>query len=463
MKRTTLAILIGAAALAVVAYSQAQSDIVIKLTGGTKKVIALPDFRGAGSAAQYTDLFNRTVFEDVQRSGMLTMAPKSFFPLNPPQQEGDLRATPAPAPARRGEQPQTPNCGGRCLSDWAGAPVNANYLGFGYAADQGGQFVAFGHLYNAAVPDVAGAKLFRKLYSGSMNEEGVRQAAHEYASDILKQFGVPSLAGSKIYFVSDRGGRGTKEIWVMDFDGGNQKPITSFRSISTMPSVSPDGRRLAFTTYAKGQPQIMMYSTETGRFIPFRNSSAPTNAQATFTPDGEHVLYASSVSGYMQLYMSNTDGTSPRRLSNSRAIEAEPKVNPKTGTDLLFVSGRGGLQQIYRMNMEGADVDRLTNGEGEASNPAWHPEGQHIAFAWTRGFAPGNWNIFIMDVASRETVQLTHGAGRNENPSWAPDGRHLAFSSNRAGGSQIFTMLADGTEVRQLTTQGSNWMPVWTK
>jgi len=44
-----------------------------------------------------------------------------------------------------------------------------------------------------------------------------------------------------------------------------------------------------------------------------------------------------------------------------------------------------------------------------------------------------------------------------------PDGRHLAFSSNRTGKSQIFTMLADGTEVRQLTTQGNNYMPVWVK
>lgn len=113
--------------------------------------------------------------------------------------------------------------------------------------------------------------------------------------------------------------------------------------------------------------------------------------------------------------------------------------------------------------MDGAGVERLTTGEGEAANPAWHPDGQHIAFKWTRGFAPGNWNIFVMDVASRETVQLTFGAGRNENPVWAPDGRHLAFSSNRGGRFQIFSMLADGTGLKQLTTQGNNTMPVWAK
>jgi TolB protein len=207
----------------------------------------------------------------------------------------------------------------------------------------------------------------------------------------------------------------------------------------------------------------MMYSTETGRFINFLNPQASMNATPSFTPDGQQVLFSSTISGFSQIYIADASGGGMKRLSNSRAIEMEAKVNPKTGSEILFVSGRGGLQQIYRMNMDGADVARLTNGEGEASNPAWHPDGQHIAFAWTRGYAPGNWNVFIMDVASRETVQLTHGEGKNENPTWAPDGRHLVFSSNRSGRSQIYSMLADGTEVKQLTTQGSNWMPVWSK
>ena len=54
-------------------------------------------------------------------------------------------------------------------------------------------------------------------------------------------------------------------------------------------------------------------------------------------------------------------------------------------------------------------------------------------------------------------------AGKNENPSWAPDGRHLVFSSNRTGSAQIWTMLADGTQLKQLTTHGSNTMPVWSR
>jgi TolB protein len=56
---------------------------------------------------------------------------------------------------------------------------------------------------------------------------------------------------------------------------------------------------------------------------------------------------------------------------------------------------------------------------------------------------------------------LTHSEGKNENPVWAPDGRHLVFASTRTGKSQIYTMLADGTQVKQLTKEGDNKMPVW--
>jgi TolB protein len=158
------------------------------------------------------------------------------------------------------------------------------------------------------------------------------------------------------------------------------------------------------------------------------------------------------------------DGSGFRPISSLSSIDTEPKVNPKTGAGLVFSSGRSGPEQVYRMNMDGADVERLSEGTGEAGNASWHPDGQLIAFAWTRGFSAGAWNVFVMDVASHKVLaQLTHGEGKNEHPSWAPDGKHLVFQSTRAGRTQIYSMLADGTQVQQLTTQGINDRPVWGK
>lgn len=440
-------ILAGVAALAGSAAQQ-QSDIFGKITQGQRPAIAITEFRGAGSAQPFMNSFNEVLFREVQNSGVFKMVPKSFYPLQIPQRPQDF-------------QPGQRRANGLSLVDWNSPPVSANYMAFGYTAEQNGQLVLFGWLYNVNQPDAANAQVIGKLYFGTMDEAGARKVAQEFAADIVAQMGVQTLVGSKIYFVSTR--TGNKEIWSMDYDGSNQKQLTRYNSISTMPAVAPDGTKIAFTTFARGNPSIMIHSLETNGRLPFYNQRASMNATPSFTPDGKQLLFSSTLSGTAQLYVTNIDGTNLRRLSNVRAIEVEPKVNPKTGADVVFVSGRSGPQQIYKMSIDGADVERLTTGEGEASNPAWHPDGVHIAFAWTRGFEPGNWNIFIMDVTTRETLQLTHGRGRNENPTWSPDGRHLVFSSNRSGSEQIWTMLADGTQARQLTSQGQNLMPVWSK
>lgn len=443
-------------AVSLAALGMLAQDALIKITKGDRGAIAIPDFRGSGAAQGLMGVFNQTLWNAVEESGLFRMVPKTSYPLNVPQRPQDFRL-PAPGPKRPGS-----SGGGFWLSDWAGPPVNANYLAFGYTGVQGDQLVLFGWLYNVTQPDLQNAQVFGKIYFGTLDEAGARKVAQEFAADILKQFGAVSLAGTKIYFVSNRTGH--KEIWSMNYDGSDQKPFTRYRSLTTMPAVSPDGTKIAFTSFFRGRPEIVIHSLETGRALPFYNQNASMNATPDFTPDGKQIVFSSTANGsWAQIYIANLNGSNLRRLTNSRAVEVEPKVNPKTGTDIVFVSGRSGPPQIYKMNIDGADVARLTTGEGEAVNPSWHPDGQLIAFAWTRGFEPGNFNIFIMDVVSRRVVQLTHGVGRNENPSWAPDGRHIVFASRRGRATQIYSMLADGTNVRQLTFEGENEKPVWSR
>ncbi len=451
MKKTTLLLFLAALSAAVIVQAQ-QSDVVIRLMQGERATIAVPDLRGAGGAAPFGGTISGTLFSELQDSGLFRMAPKSMYPTEVPQRPQDFMP-----PAIQGGQPVRR---GPWLTDWSSSPVNANYLTIGYAAEQSGRLVLFGWLFNVDQPTIDNAQVFGKIYFGEMNEDGARDVARQFAADILGQFGHESLLGSKIYFVSDR--TGAKEIWSMEHDGSNQQQLTRYGSTSIFPAVSPDGSKLMFTTYAETVPKLYMHSLETGRRLPFFNQEASMNGMAEFTPDGSRIFFSSTASGkYAQIYSCGLDGSGLERISYSQAIDVEPTVNPKTGNELAFVSGRSGLPQVYKMNINGTSVVRLSSGEGEAVNPGWHPEGQHIAFAWTRGYDPGNYNVFIMDVATREYVQLTHGAGRNENPIWAPDGRHIVFSSNRSGSTQIWTMLGDGTQLRQLTTQGNNEKPVW--
>ena len=462
MKRI-LWLAIGASALLPGVAAQ-EVDLKVILKAGDKAALAVPDFRGAGGAGPLMAAFNETLFGDLNSSGLFKMVSKSMLPAQAPQQPSDFQTPPPPQPqpARRGRrEPPPPTSGnGLWMQDWSSPPASANYMAFGYAAQQNDALVVFGWLFNLGRENVSAAQIFGKRYFGAVDDTGARKTAHEFAADIIQQFGGKALLNTKIYFVSGRSGH--KEVWSMDPDGSNQHQITKFNSITIQPTASPDGTKIAFTSFAHGNPGIFIFTAE-GRMLPFYNQRASMNATPDFTPDGKQILYSSTASGWAQICMANINGTDFRRISNSRAVEVEPKVNPKTGADMVFVSGRSGPQQIYRMNLDGANVERLTPGEGEASNPSWHPDGQLIAYAWTRGYATGNFNIFVMDVATRSYSQLTHSEGRNENPCWAPDGRHLVFMSTRSGRKQIWSMLADGTQLRQLTTQGVNESPVWGK
>jgi TolB protein len=453
-----------AGALCLLTAQQERDTIIIRDKPGITK-IAIPDFRGAGDAQKFMGAFNDTLWSDVNGSGLFNMVPKTMMPKFVPQQPSDFQSPPPPQQQNTGRRKNTDlvapeTGGGRWMKDWYGPPTQANILALGYTGVTNGVLVLQGWVVDVS-KDINTAPLIAKRYLGTVDEAGARKVAHEFAADIIALGGGTSLLGTHIYFTSTRTGH--KEVWRMDYDGKNQTQISHFSSISQYPAVSPDGSKIAFTSWVRVQPAIFVFSVDPVRDLRFYNQNASVNGPASFTPDGKQLVFASSAAGCCGIYVANLDGRGVRRLSSSTAIDTEPKVSPKGG-DIVFVSGRSGPAQIYRMNMDGTDIERLTPGNGEATNPSWNPNGQVIAFAWTQGYMTGNFNIFTMGATpGSQYVQLTHGEGKNENPSWAPDGTHIAFGSTRGGSKQIWTMLANGTQVQRLTSSGENMNPVWGK
>ena len=96
-----------------------------------------------------------------------------------------------------------------------------------------------------------------------------RTMAHRFADEIISRLGggINGIAETKIYFVSNR--TGSKEIWVMDYDGANQHAITHLGSISLSPRISPDNSRIAFSSLGNEGWAIRMYSLDLGRLVSF--------------------------------------------------------------------------------------------------------------------------------------------------------------------------------------------------
>ena len=248
----------------------------------------------------------------------------------------------------------------------------------------------------------------------------------------------------------------------MDYDGANQHAVTHLGSISLSPRVSPDGSRIAFSSMTKAGWEILMYSLDLDRLVSFPRFGG-TNLSPAWSPDGTRIAFSSSRSGDPEIYSVDSAGGNLKRITSFKGPDVSPAWNRKTGAQISWVSGRTGLPQVYTMEADGTNVQRLTD-QGYAVSPAWSPNGQFLVVSWMRKYgpgAPGAQDIYIMDIASKQWVHLTHDGGRNDFPYWSPDGRHIIFQSSRAGSLQIWTMLADGTNQKQLTFAGANTQPNW--
>src|SRR5260370_4864071 len=248
---------------------------------GVEKVrLAVPDFKSPTSDAQSAALlkaFNDTLWNDLDNSGVVELVSKSFYPLQVPGQPSDVT-----------------------LPAWNSPPPNAAMLAFGNLGVAGRKVTVQGWLFD--VKNTGSPQGLGKQYSDNATEEAARFIAHKFADEIIFRLGgaIPGICESKIYFVSHRSGH--KEIWLMDYDGSNQKQVTHEGSISLSPRVSPDGSRLAFSSLTKSGWEIMMYSLDLNRMGGFPHLGG-TNLSPAWSADCSKLAFSSSPSRTSQIYI----------------------------------------------------------------------------------------------------------------------------------------------------------------
>jgi TolB protein len=409
--------------------------------GVTKARLAVPDTVAKSTfGPPLPKIFHDVLWSDLEYSGIIDLVSASFYPLETVAQPSDLKAT-----------------------DWSAAPANAYMVAYGNLSQDSNGIAFAGYLSDVHSPGAPVA--LQKIYRGQANEQDTRRMAHQFADDIIALLsgGQPGIAQTQIAYVSGRSGN--KEIWVMDYDGANQHQITHLNTISLTPRWSPDATRIAFTCYVPFRgvtsAQICIYSTASNRLISFPRFRG-TNSSPAWSPDGQQIAFMSSINGDPAIYVAQADGTHLKRVTFGAGVATSPVWNPKTGKQMVFVSDRAGDPALYLSDADGSNAQKIDLPDmGYVIDPSWSPNGQLLAFSWRR--PSGNYDIYVMDIVTHQLVELTKDEARNERPSWAPDGRHLVFESTRTGTRQIWTMLADGSQPRQLTFQGQSESPSWSQ
>jgi len=427
-----IAIVICLGLLGIVGDLAAKIYIYIDSPATTKFPIAIPRFKNLGHAPDdqlVSTSLASVMSQDLEISGLFRVIDSSTFFKNPDDS---------------GITADTIH-----WNDWSSLGAEALIKG-GFSFEENGIRVE-ARLFDV----VRGSFITGKRYFGK--PEDIRIISHKFADEaIYRLTGERGVFQTQIAFVSDVSG--SKEIYVMDFDGHNRTKITNHRSIAISPAWSPDGKALIFTSYRDSNPDVFLREIFYGREKKVSYQKG-LNIAPDWSPDGEKiVLTLSQDDGNSDIYIIRPDGKKVDRLTNDWANDVSPCWSPD-GQKIAFVSNRSGTPQIYIMDVKTGKVRRLTFEGSYNTSPAWSPRGDKIAFAARRGNA---FAICTINTDGSGLNQLTSNSGSHESPSWSPNGRYLAFSSNRGGRKKIYIMLADGSGERSVTRgKGNDTDPCW--
>ena len=164
-------------------------------------------------------------------------------------------------------------------------------------------------------------------------------------------------------------------MWRIPLNGGDPEQIDKGRGISSSPTYSPDGRRIAFMTDRIGHNEVYIIDA-----------------------DGSNPVWITQIAGDL----------------NESSYRGEPDWSPD-GVTVALQSRVAGSFQIMTVNMRDNMASLLTDA-GENQSPSWAPDGRHIVFTSNRS---GSEQLWIMDTRSAVTRQLTNQSGAKYG-AWSP-------------------------------------------
>lgn len=344
----------------------------------------------------------------------------------------------------------------------AGDPVNAalwkergaDWVLEGSVAPRAGGVSLTLRLHDAVYGQVKGEQTFALP---APSAAGFRMAAHAASDQVVRwATGQPGYAASRIAFTL--GGRGRKEIYVVDSDGENLRPLTSDGSIALSPAWSPDGGRIAYSSYKSGNGMVL-YERDLGtgaeRVVSSRQG---LNMTPSYSPDGGTIAFATTVGAETEVATWDRTRGMRQQTRGGRSASFSPSWAPD-GSRFAFVSDRLGEPAIYVMSPGGDATlvsDYVYGRRGYSASPDWSPRGNEIAFHSRVG---GSYQIVLVN-ADGSGQRLLTNSGRNEDPSWAPDGRHLVFASTDREGGGLFVLDTVTGRTRKLAG-GAAGLPDW--
>ena len=218
------------------------------------------------------------------------------------------------------------------------------------------------------------------------------------------------------------------------------------------PSLSPDGASFVYVSGAEGRPDIYLQrvggqnATNLTKDFP-AESSAPA-----FSPSGASIAFRSERDGG-GIFLMGATGENVRRLTDFGFNPAWSPDGSHLALSSQTFSGhpffRKGYADLWTVDVTSGKKELVLKGElrahgreGDAMQPSWSPHGHRIAYWGLRG-QTGRRNIWTIPAEGGPTVSVTDGPATDWNPIWSPDGKYLYFGSDRSGSLNLWRVAID--------------------
>ena len=269
----------------------------------------------------------------------------------------------------------------------------------------------------------------------------------------------------------------------MRVDGSGLRRVSDGRGKTTCGWFFPDARRLFFASTTAHQDRCPPKPDASAGYVwtldPYdiyavnrdgTNTKRLTHydvytAEGVLSPDGKRIAFTSLESGDLEIYTMNVDGTDVRRLTHTVGYDGGPWWSPD-GKKIVYRANHptdsAGIAQyrsllaqnlvrparveLFIMNADGSDQRQITRLGGANFGPSWTPDGSRIIFSSNyRDPRSGNFDLYMIDESGAGLVQITTDPGFDGFPMFSPDGRKLIWASSRgatrSGETNVF--LAD--------------------